>query len=166
MIDFKEFVEDTDKKIKEILKILKDILDKDKEIKVKDFLNEDRAFLYIEIDKKDDLYERFKNLDLGIKILSVGNHIVFRLHQGAKGNPIGPAKKLLNQNDLQNEIEKGKSEIKAYKDVFVDGAGKLKTFMTKVLSRLETGLEGKPQFDMDIEKRRELLNSIVNTVFM
>jgi hypothetical protein len=162
--DFRTFSEEAEKQSKEKLKILLEILKKNKFLVIEDFTNEERPYIYVKIDKKDDLYERFKDLDLGIRIFSIGKKLVYRIQQGTKGHPVGTSKSIEKPGEIEDHVAQGKSEIKAYKDVFSETPKILIDFMDKVLNHMETKIDGKPQTEFDIEQKRMILNSIISSI--
>jgi len=167
MKTFTEYLDRENEQKKEKLEKMAEFLKRIEKFTVLPFLGkEDQSYVFVRFPVDSSLKDKLKDLQLGIRVFIVGKKLVYRLQQGAKGFPIGPSKKIEDQEEIEDLVEKGKSEEEAYNTVMKRIPNEFRAFMKQVYKNIEKRTKGLDQGkDTDAEKYKEILNSILTAKF-
>jgi len=162
---FKEYLEKKDKENKKKLEDIFELLKRVEGIKVLEYLSYEVPYLFVRTQVGKHISPALVDLDLGVKIFNAGNKLVYRLQQGPKGIQIGPSKTIEDPDEIEDYIEQGKSEQEAYNEIFRQVPKKVKKFLRRVYENINSQVRGKTNIDMDAEKYKQILNSILTAKF-
>ena len=169
MKTFIEYLDRENEQKKEKLEKMSDFLKRIDKFTVMPFLNkEEQSYIFVRFPVDSSLKDKLKDLQLGLRIYIIGKTLVYRLQQGAKGFPIGPSKKIEDQEEIEDLVEKGKSEEEAYNTVMKRIPNEFRKFMKQVYKNIEIrtkGMDQKDDKDTDAEKYKAILNSILTSKF-
>jgi len=162
---FKEYLEKKDKENKKKLEDIFDLLKRVEGIKALEYLDYDNPYIFVRVQPEKHISAGLVDLDLGVRIFTAGNKVVYRLQQGPKGLQIGPSKAIEDPDEIDDYIEQGKSEQEAYNEIFRQIPKKIKKFLRRVYENINSRMQGRTNQDMDSEKYKQILNSILTAKF-
>lgn len=162
---FKEYIEEDNKDNKEILTRISDLLKRTKGVEIYSFLEREQdSYIFALIDiHNNDLVQKLKDIKLGIRIYIINDDVLYRLQQGPKGFPIGPAKKLINQEEIEDIISQGKNNQSAYNELIRKIPNKLKDFLTKIFQNIKKSYRSNNSSDNKAIINRKILNNILTS---
>lgn len=163
MRTFKEFVESNNKEAKEKLKTLKDVLEKQTDMSVESFLSEEDPFLFVKVKTENKILNNIQDINLGIKISSLGKRLIYRLHIGPKGASIGVAKNLYDEEDYVNKLSVNKNEIRSLKEIMEEVPNKLRKFLEKTYSNIKKKANKTPE--SELTSKDEFISQIIMNLF-
>lgn len=161
-ITFKEYIEESDNQGKKKLQEILDLLKRVKGFDVFSFLKRDKnPYIYVKIKLDKEYNKILENLKLGIRIYYINNAITYRLQQGPKGYPIGPAKKLEEEKEIEDLMMKGKDGNQVLNEIIKKIPNKLRDFLKKVADQIKNSQSNYDDTESDNEKYKRILNSIL-----
>ncbi len=168
MKTFTEYLDRENEQKKEKLEKIAEFLKRIEKFTVLPFLEkENQSYVFVRFPVDSSLKDKLQDLQLGIRIFIIGKKLVYRLQQGSKGFPIGPSKRIEDQEEIEDLIEKGKSEEEAYNNVMKRIPNEFRKYMKQVYKNIEVRTKGLDQEDRDTDatKYKAILNSILTAKF-
>jgi hypothetical protein len=168
LITFKEFIEEdkdiksNNDKLEKVYRLLSSINNFRVSKSIDEYLP--NSYLFVQIPINSKFKEDFKKINLGIRIYVINKKLSFRLQNGFKGNQIGPAKQIEFQEEIENMIDKGKTEDQAYNEILRNLPNKLKRFMQDVYSNILKKYNNKNIDQKDMEIERNIITSMWNNL--
>lgn len=162
---FNEYLEKKDKEDKKKLEDIFNLLKRVDGIKTLGYLDYDIPYIFVRVQAGKHISPTLIELDLGVRIFNAGHKVVYRLQHGPKGTQIGPSRVIEDLDEIDDYLEQGKTEQEAYNEIFRQIPKKLKKFLRRVYENINSKMTGKINQDMDAEKYRQTLNSILTTKF-
>lgn len=161
MILFSEFMSLEQRKVVEKLKELKKHLERVEKFRVRDFTdNEQTPYIFVQLPIDSKLNDALRQVGLGIRVFVMGGNMVYRLQIGPKGGPIGPAKKLEDQEEIEDLVQQGKTEEQAYNEMMRRVPNEFRKYLKKVARNIE-GSKSRLPDDTDNERYMAILNQMI-----
>ncbi len=157
---FSEFVKERAEKARSKIHHLFQYLETREDMAVELHVVNEEPYIFIKTNPGTVAFKKLEGLGLGVKIFDVGSKLVFRLQHKPKGQAIGPSNIIEDHDRIRKEIEGGKDEDQAYNEMFARVPDLVLDFMKKVFENIHKRVEGSP-VNQDVEKEREIINSIV-----
>lgn len=158
---FNEYLEKKNRENKNKLADILDLLKRVDGIKPLEYIEQENPYIFVRVQPEKHINQNLAVLDLGVCIYCAGNKLAYRLQQGPKGNQIGPAKTIEDQEEIEDLIMQGKTEQEAYNEIFRQIPKKIKHFLRKVYENINDRVKGRIDIDPESEKYQQILNSIV-----